>query len=547
MYRAVPDAVLEHRDQESLRGCRLRPNTGGVGRDELCRDYPAESTGGVFRAACRSRGRLEADLATWEVDGHRVVKSVSTREELYSGACVSDSPDVILELNLRDDYSYTLLPSLRVPSGTTWRRLEPSEYVGGKGLGMNGTHRQFGLLSLWGRGVVAGGSVEAGMPDIAPTLLHLMGEPVPEHMDGRVISEAIAAHQAPERTASELTPRRPASATESEAQAIRERLERGLSATATSATAPDYSGSRLSVPIGTELLVYVRGSRALARRGHDVVVVCYAHGGESTPISSHPDPQHSRLQQSSSRARLGRPFSTCACSEMSCLRTWCMPITTRLPSRRCWRSASRERPSSTVRTTRCMKSSRPTSGDPWRGASQVVWARCLIARFHAWPSMLLCSQTKPRSPCGSSGAVRSRRWLPGSTLRNWKTWCRRAAGGAMWSTRAVRMSARSAGPHGRDASAGWRGLLMVSASCLDDWAQVGLPKFMAVQASDFSEVSASSRERMWRRSSNRLQWIPHQAAQHTGLGVPTVVAEGSARSLPGEVVVPRAGNGARHT
>ena len=64
------------------------------------------------------------------------------------------------------------------------------------------------------------------MPDIAPTLLHLMGEPVPEHMDGRVISEAIAAHQAPERTASELTPRRPASATESEAQAIRARLER---------------------------------------------------------------------------------------------------------------------------------------------------------------------------------------------------------------------------------------------------------------------------------------------------------------------------------
>ena len=32
------------------------------------------------------------------------------------------------------------------------------------------------------------------------------------------------------------------------------------------------------------------------------------------------------------------------------------------------------------------------------------------------------------------------------------------------------------------------GLLMVSASCLDDWAQVGLPKFMAVQTSDFSEV-----------------------------------------------------------
>ena len=227
LYRAVPDAVLGSIETKSRFGDVDFDRTQAVS-DEM--NYAATIRLNLPGASSEQRAeavsRLGADLVTWEVDGHRVVKSVSTREELYSGACVSDSPDVILELNLRDDYSYTLLPSLRVPSGTTWRRLEPSEYVGGKGLGMNGTHRQFGLLSLWGRGVVAGGSVEAGMPDIAPTLLHLMGEPVPEHMDGRVISEAIAERQAPERTASELTPRRPASATESEAQAIRERLER---------------------------------------------------------------------------------------------------------------------------------------------------------------------------------------------------------------------------------------------------------------------------------------------------------------------------------
>ena len=56
---------------------------------------------------------------------------------------------------------------------------------------MNGSHRQHGLMSLWGKGVRAGVSVEAGLQDLAPTLLHLMGEAIPQHMDGRVLSEAL--------------------------------------------------------------------------------------------------------------------------------------------------------------------------------------------------------------------------------------------------------------------------------------------------------------------------------------------------------------------
>ena len=63
------------------------------------------------------------------------------------------------------------------------------------------------------------------MPDIAPTLLHLMGEPVPEHMDGRVISRP-SRRTIPLLEQPRSFPRQPASATESEAQAIRERLER---------------------------------------------------------------------------------------------------------------------------------------------------------------------------------------------------------------------------------------------------------------------------------------------------------------------------------
>jgi arylsulfatase A-like enzyme len=56
---------------------------------------------------------------------------------------------------------------------------------------MNGSHRQHGILILSGPGVRKG-VVEAGVSDVAPTLLALSGQAVPAHMDGRVLKEAMA-------------------------------------------------------------------------------------------------------------------------------------------------------------------------------------------------------------------------------------------------------------------------------------------------------------------------------------------------------------------
>ena len=119
------------------------------------------------------------------MDGHRVVDAVHTREELYEGPCVHESPELVIELSQREGYTYTLLPSARSQPGQTWREIEPHEYPGGKGLGMNGTHRQHGVLALWGSGVQAGARVEAGMADIAPTLLQAAGLPIPKDMHGK--------------------------------------------------------------------------------------------------------------------------------------------------------------------------------------------------------------------------------------------------------------------------------------------------------------------------------------------------------------------------
>ncbi len=54
--------------------------------------------------------------------------------------------------------------------------------------GDSGCHRRHGLLIAWGEGIRPGGDVTgARIMDLAPTILHLMGLPVPDDMDGRVL------------------------------------------------------------------------------------------------------------------------------------------------------------------------------------------------------------------------------------------------------------------------------------------------------------------------------------------------------------------------
>ncbi|MFC7138991.1 alkaline phosphatase family protein [Halosimplex aquaticum] len=52
------------------------------------------------------------------------------------------------------------------------------------------SHRSEGIMIAWGPNVKAGGSpIDASVYDIAPTLLHGVGEPVPASTDGRVLTE----------------------------------------------------------------------------------------------------------------------------------------------------------------------------------------------------------------------------------------------------------------------------------------------------------------------------------------------------------------------
>jgi glycosyltransferase involved in cell wall biosynthesis len=83
------------------------------------------------------------------------------------------------------------------------------------------------------------------------------------------------------------------------------------------------------------------------------------------------------------------------------------------------------------------------------------------------------------------------------------------------------------------------GLLLVSASALDGWAECGLKRLKLIQTSDFGEVKSLVKAAQVAAIPRTLcSGYPIKLLNYLALGVPTVVAAGSAQPLPGVVVVP---------
>ena len=117
----------------------------------------------------------------------------------------------------RDDRCSALPLPLRARGGPALRRLREDEYLGGKERGMNGTHRDPGVVFLSQAAELAG----ASLLDIAPTVLAVMGVQAPP-MEGRALlgfSDGIVVEPFPDSFVPEAAPYTP----EEEAQ-IEERL-----------------------------------------------------------------------------------------------------------------------------------------------------------------------------------------------------------------------------------------------------------------------------------------------------------------------------------
>ena len=111
--------------------------------------------------------------------GAPVVQWAKRREQLYSGAHLDEAPDVVVLFD----------PAYKGASGLD----ELFEHVPDQILDeFSGVHAMEGIFAIAGEGVTAG--VELGrrsIVDVAPTLLALLGRPVPSDTDGAVMSEAL--------------------------------------------------------------------------------------------------------------------------------------------------------------------------------------------------------------------------------------------------------------------------------------------------------------------------------------------------------------------
>jgi predicted AlkP superfamily phosphohydrolase/phosphomutase len=111
--------------------------------------------------------------------GEPLADRVYRREEIYDGPYIARTPDLIVQTR---GWEYMAFGHADFGSN---KLVEPIT-------GLSGHHRLDGILILSGAGVRAGIRLEdASILDLTPTILHVMGQAVPEALDGRVLNEAF--------------------------------------------------------------------------------------------------------------------------------------------------------------------------------------------------------------------------------------------------------------------------------------------------------------------------------------------------------------------
>jgi len=111
--------------------------------------------------------------------GEPLVEHVYERDELYHGPHAHLAPDLTVVLT---DWRYR---TIGLHDFTTHKVIAPA-------FGPTGDHRMEGILIAAGPAFRTGATpLGAELLDIAPTVLHLLGVPVPDDMDGRVLTELL--------------------------------------------------------------------------------------------------------------------------------------------------------------------------------------------------------------------------------------------------------------------------------------------------------------------------------------------------------------------
>lgn len=149
--------------------------SGGIHLNPLAAGFDREQT----------LRRLEEGLPTVTdpSTGTRVFTAIRRREDLFQGEAAAHAPDLFVECAA----GYQVI----VPNEVLFFG---EAYDGGLFLGhkWSGRHEQLGVFLLHGPGVRQGLALDmVEMADVTPTLLHLLGEPLPAHLDGRPRLECL--------------------------------------------------------------------------------------------------------------------------------------------------------------------------------------------------------------------------------------------------------------------------------------------------------------------------------------------------------------------
>jgi predicted AlkP superfamily phosphohydrolase/phosphomutase len=118
--------------------------------------------------------------------GRRMVEKVYKREELYHGDQVHKASDLIIKWQ---DYQYKSRINLEIDDkvGASQIMIDPATESK-----VSSIHRVNGIFMAFGKDVKQGIEIKgARIIDLAPTILYLLDEPVPDSMDGEVLTGAF--------------------------------------------------------------------------------------------------------------------------------------------------------------------------------------------------------------------------------------------------------------------------------------------------------------------------------------------------------------------
>jgi len=112
--------------------------------------------------------------------GELVVQAIYRREEIYHGRHTDLAADIVF------------IPTRMEYFGFGEYEFGSNEIIESMKRGISGTHRPNGMFLLWGPPVLPDTWVKgANLVDLAPTILHLMDQPVLSDMDGRVLTDTL--------------------------------------------------------------------------------------------------------------------------------------------------------------------------------------------------------------------------------------------------------------------------------------------------------------------------------------------------------------------